>query len=57
MPRVETLEEFMIQAISDDNQLFERCQKKQLDLSNIYQSIDNISSKASGTSSSGTKPI
>ena len=57
MPRVETLEEFMIQAMTCDNRLFERRQEKRLDWDNSYQSISNPSLKALGSSSSSIEPM
>ena len=57
MPRIETLEEFMTQAITCNNQLFERHQEKRLDWNNSYQSMCNPFSKASCILSSNTKSM
>ena len=57
MPRVNTLEEFITQAISCDNRLFERRQEQRFGWRGQHQNMVATSSKFSGNHSSGPEPM
>jgi hypothetical protein len=56
MPKVETLQEFITQAITCDNRLFERRQEKQFGWGNSNHTMISISS-ATKKNASGPKPM
>jgi hypothetical protein len=56
MPKVETLQEFITQAITCDNRLFERCQEKRFGWENAnYTMISTFSTREKNAS--GPEPM
>jgi hypothetical protein len=56
MPRFETLQEFIIQAITCDNRLFERCQEKRFGWENLNHAMIFTSSTIE-KNASGSEPM
>jgi hypothetical protein len=57
MPKVETLQEFITQAIICDNRLFERRQKKRFGWKNTNHTMITSTSSASEKNVSGSEPV
>jgi hypothetical protein len=57
MPKVETLQEFITQAITCDNMFFERCQEKRFGWRNANHTMITSTSLASEKNISGLEPI